>query len=75
MKRLFVCEWCGKIFDNEQEVKQCERSHRVPLNVVPCTYREGDEIPEIVKVTFDSSIEGRTYEENYRRIGWRGVRE
>lgn len=64
MKRLFVCEWCGKIFDNEQGAKQCERSHRVPLNVIPCVYTEGAVIPEVIKVTFDEC----PYEEIYRRV-------
>lgn len=64
MKRLFVCEWCGKTFDNEQEAKQCERSHRVPLNVTPYVYTEGTEIPEVIKVTFDEY----THEEIYIRV-------
>lgn len=68
MKRLFVCEWCGKIFDDEHKAKQCERRHLVPSNVIPCVYTEGAEIPEVVKVTFDSSMDGCTYEETYRRI-------
>lgn len=68
MKTFYVCEWCGKTFDDEHKAKQCERSHCVPLNVTPCVYEEGKEIPEVVKVTFDSSMDGCTYEETYRRI-------
>lgn len=63
MKKTFLfCEWCGKIFDNEHEAKQCERSHLIPLNVNPTFYTEGAEIPELVKVDFG------TEEVIYRRI-------
>lgn len=62
MKRLFVCEWCDKIFDDEHEAKQCERSHFIPLNVTPTFYTEGAKIPELVKVDFG------TEEVIYRRI-------
>lgn len=36
----------------------------VPLNVTPCVYTEGTEIPEVIKVTFDEY----THEEIYRRV-------
>lgn len=62
MKRLFVCEWCSKIFDDEHEAKKCERSHFIPLNVTPVAFAEGEEIPEIVKVDFGVK------EVAYRRI-------
>lgn len=52
MKRLFACDWCNKIFDDEHKAKQCERNHLVPLNVNPMFYAEGAKIPELVKVDF-----------------------
>lgn len=52
MKRLFVCEWGNKEFDDEHEAKECERSHLIPLNVVPTFYEKGAKIPDIVKVDF-----------------------
>lgn len=62
MKRLFVCELCGETFEDEFEAKSCERSHLIPLNVIPEFYAEGKKIPEIVKVDFGIK------EEIYRRI-------
>lgn len=62
MKRFFVCECCDKIFDDEHEAKQCERSHLIPVNVNPTFYTEGAKIPELVKVDFGAE------EAIYRRI-------
>lgn len=62
MKRLFVCEWCGRVFENKYEAEKCEISHYIPLNVTPVAYAEGEEIPEIVKVDFGVK------EATYRRI-------
>lgn len=62
MKKLFVCELCGKIFNDEHEARRCERSHFIPLNVTPVAFAEGEEIPEIVKVDFGVK------EVAYRRI-------
>nr|DAP53311.1 MAG TPA: hypothetical protein [Caudoviricetes sp.] len=62
MKKLFVCELCGKIFEDEHEARRCERSHFIPLNVTPKFYDEGKVIPELVTVSFG------VHEEIYRRV-------
>lgn len=50
MKRLFMCEWCGEIYDDEFKAKKCERGHLIPLNVTPSYYDNQKKIPELVTV-------------------------
>lgn len=50
MKRLFMCEWCGEIYDDEFKAKKCERGHLIPLNVTPTYYDNQKKIPKLVTV-------------------------
>ena len=52
MKKLFECEICGKIHDDEQKAKQCERSHKIPTEVTPLAYGKESEYPYKIKVKF-----------------------
>lgn len=63
MKRLFMCEWCGEIYDDEFKAKKCERGHLIPLNVTPLYYNSQKKIPELVTVDFGE------HTENYRLVG------
>lgn len=54
MKRLFECEICGNIHDDEQKAKQCERSHKLPTEVTPLAYGKESEYPYKIKVKFDN---------------------
>jgi hypothetical protein len=63
MKRLFMCEWCGEIYDDEFKAKKCERGHLIPLNVTPSYYDNQKKIPELVTVDFGE------HTEIYRLVG------
>lgn len=52
MKKLFKCELCGKIYEDEIKAKQCEKEHEYPSEVKPLAYGEGSTYPYKVKVKF-----------------------
>lgn len=52
MKKLFKCELCGKIYDDEAKAKKCEKGHEYPTEVKPRAYGEGSIYPYKIEVKF-----------------------
>lgn len=55
MKNMYVCEFCGAMYDDYGVAMECERTH-VELDIHPnynnykelCTYTKGQQLPETI---------------------------
>lgn len=55
MKKLYVCEKCGKTFEDYDAASNCEYGHKEPCSICelkPLDYAEGDLVPKAVTVSF-----------------------
>ena len=53
MKKMYVCEKCGKMFDSYNEAWRCEDSHITSFDVTKTdyTYKEGCTLPETIIIS------------------------
>ena len=69
MKTLYVCDVCGAVFENEVDVKRCERGHVQPKGVSAVVYPKRDMYPYRVKVDFGNITAIYKYESGIPIIG------
>ncbi len=62
----YICEYCGKAYDNETAALDCEAGHRkeADLTVVGVRFEKGSTIPEIIEV----AITGETHNARYELV-------
>lgn len=58
-QKVFICEFCGAQYENEQEALDCEKYHRKPKKIKQSYYNEkntSDGYPNFIRITFDDEL-------------------
>ena len=54
---LYQCEFCNTQFNDQEEARECEKSHVRIVSVIPKKYRVREEYPDRVIVSFENGEE------------------
>lgn len=49
----YVCEICEKVFNTEEDCKNCEDSHKWPFEITECKYAKGTLLPHSITAIFE----------------------
>lgn len=69
MKILYVCDLCGEIYENEYEVKHCEKAHEQPTGVCGYVFHKHQVYPDKIEVRFGNITAIYKYESGLPIIG------